>query len=263
MARCCQPEQWVTQGHQGSPPVDGPFEPKGLDLFSGINTVETRLYWQSFWCQFLCHENICHAMIGSALCRHNDLHNLHSPSGSLTCPVWDLCCSQIKSKWSYPLLLGLFVSVFRVVVQLLSYFWPFVTPWTAACLAFLSFTVSWSLLKLMSIESVTPSNQLIRCHPLLLLPSAFPALERRLLKQGHGMNRDLDGKKISVFPPSLKFSSYAKNAVNSSQNYPRWQALAGVHRVQATLGKTEAVALPYEGLYFTPFSANFTTKQFL
>ena len=50
-----------------------------------------------------------------------------------------------------------------------------VTPWTAACLASLTFTVSWSLLKLMSIESVMPSNHLILCHP-LLLPSIFPSI---------------------------------------------------------------------------------------
>ena len=47
----------------------------------------------------------------------------------------------------------------------------FVTPWTAAYQAFLSITNSQSLLKLMSIESVSPSNHLILCHPLLLLPS--------------------------------------------------------------------------------------------
>ena len=51
------------------------------------------------------------------------------------------------------------------------------TPWTAACQAFLSFTVSQSLLKLMSIESVMPSNHLILCHPLLLLPSIFPSVK--------------------------------------------------------------------------------------
>ena len=51
-----------------------------------------------------------------------------------------------------------------------------VTPWTAACQASLSFTISWSLLKLMSIESVIPSNHLILCHPLLLLPSIFPSI---------------------------------------------------------------------------------------
>ena len=52
----------------------------------------------------------------------------------------------------------------------------FVTPWTATCQASLSFTTSWNLLKLMSIESVMPSNHLILCHPLLLLPSIFPSI---------------------------------------------------------------------------------------
>ena len=50
----------------------------------------------------------------------------------------------------------------------------FVTPWTAAHQASLSFTISWSLLKLMSTESEMPSNHLILCRPLLLLPSIFP-----------------------------------------------------------------------------------------
>ena len=49
----------------------------------------------------------------------------------------------------------------------------FVTPWTAVCPASLSFTISQSLLKLMSIESVMPSNHLLLSHPLLLLPSIF------------------------------------------------------------------------------------------
>ena len=48
------------------------------------------------------------------------------------------------------------------------------TPWTAACQASLSISNSWSLLKLMSIESVMPSNHLILCCPLLLRPSIFP-----------------------------------------------------------------------------------------
>ena len=51
-----------------------------------------------------------------------------------------------------------------------------VTLWTAARQASLSFTISWSLLKFMSIESVMPSNYLILCHPLLLLPSIFPSI---------------------------------------------------------------------------------------
>ena len=52
----------------------------------------------------------------------------------------------------------------------------FATPWTAARQASLYITNSWSLLKLMSIESVMPSNHLILCRPLLLLPSIFPSI---------------------------------------------------------------------------------------
>ena len=50
------------------------------------------------------------------------------------------------------------------------------TPWTAACLSSLSFTISQSLLTLTSIESVMPSNYLVLCRPLLLLPSIFPSI---------------------------------------------------------------------------------------
>ena len=52
----------------------------------------------------------------------------------------------------------------------------FVTPWTAARQASLAITSSWSLLKLVSIESVMPSNHLILCRPLLLLPSVLPSI---------------------------------------------------------------------------------------
>ena len=51
-----------------------------------------------------------------------------------------------------------------------------VTPWTTACQASLCITNSWSLLKLLSIESVMPSNHLVLGHPLLLLPSIFPSI---------------------------------------------------------------------------------------
>ena len=51
------------------------------------------------------------------------------------------------------------------------------TSWTPACQAFLSFTISWSFLKLMSLESVMPSNHLILCHPLLFLPSVFSSVK--------------------------------------------------------------------------------------
>ena len=61
-------------------------------------------------------------------------------------------------------------------VQSLSHVRLFATPWTAACQASLSITNSWSLLKLMSIELVLPSNHLISCHPLLFPPSIFPSI---------------------------------------------------------------------------------------
>ena len=61
-------------------------------------------------------------------------------------------------------------------VQSLSHVRLFATPWTAARQASPSITNSWSLFKLMSIESVIPSNHLILCHPLLLLPSIFPSI---------------------------------------------------------------------------------------
>ena len=64
-----------------------------------------------------------------------------------------------------------------VVVQLLSRVRLFVTPWTAAHQAPLSFNISGSLLKFMSIESVMLSNRPILCHPLLLLPSVFPSIK--------------------------------------------------------------------------------------
>ena len=61
-------------------------------------------------------------------------------------------------------------------VQSLSRVPLFATPWTTALQASLSITNSWSLLKLMSIESVMPSNHLILCRPLLLLSSIFPSI---------------------------------------------------------------------------------------
>ena len=63
-----------------------------------------------------------------------------------------------------------------VFIQLLCPVQLFVTPWAAACQASLCFTISQSLPRLMPIESVMPSNRLILCHPLLLLPLIFPSI---------------------------------------------------------------------------------------
>jgi len=70
----------------------------------------------------------------------------------------------------------------EVVVQSLSHVRLFATPWTAACQASLSFTISWSLLKLISLELVMPSNHLILCRPLSCL-QYFPASESFQMSQ--------------------------------------------------------------------------------
>ena len=69
-----------------------------------------------------------------------------------------------------------FKNGFKVSVQSLSGVRLFATPWTAAHQASLSFTISWNLLKIMSIQSLMPTNHLILCRPLLLLPSIFPSI---------------------------------------------------------------------------------------
>ena len=61
-------------------------------------------------------------------------------------------------------------------VQSLIHVHVFATPWSAVCLASLFFINSWSLFKLMSIESVMSSNHLVLCHPLLLPPSIIPSI---------------------------------------------------------------------------------------
>ena len=81
-------------------------------------------------------------------------------------PCYGLLDPPIIQKWTFN---------FQIIsVQLLSHVQLFATPWTAACQASLSITDSQSLLRVKSIESVMPSNHLILCRPLLLLPSILP-----------------------------------------------------------------------------------------
>ena len=85
--------------------------------------------------------------------------------------------SSVESESHLPLWLSDENCQMVVVVQSLSCVRLFVTPWTAGHQASLSFTVPWSWLKLMSIESVMPFNHLIFYCPLLLLPSIFPSIK--------------------------------------------------------------------------------------
>ena len=94
----------------------------------------------------------------------------------------------------------------NLVVQSLSHVWFFETPWTAACKASLSFIISQSLLKFMSIESVTPPNHLIFCHPLLLLSSIFPSIRCFSMSQlfASGGQRIGASASASVLPMNIQ-----------------------------------------------------------
>ena len=98
----------------------------------------------------------------------------HNIDQSSMCSTGGPCEDHIFKSWSVvDFKCG---SLQFVVVWSLSHVWLFVTPWSAARQASLSFTISQSLLRLLSIESVMPSNHLILCHPFLLLPSFFPSI---------------------------------------------------------------------------------------
>ena len=93
-----------------------------------------------------------------------------------------------------------------VVIQSLSHVRFFVIPWTATCQASLSLTISWSLSKFMSIELVMPSNHLILCCPLLLLPSIFPSIRLFSYESGLCINWPKHWKFSFSISPSNKYS---------------------------------------------------------
>ena len=103
--------------------------------------------------------------------------NLSHPFLPLLCPqVSSLCLCLYFCPANRFISTSFLDSIYMCSVQSLSHVWLFATPWTAARQTSLSITISQSLLKLTSIESVMPSNHLILCCPLLLLPSIFPSV---------------------------------------------------------------------------------------
>ena len=95
----------------------------------------------------------------------------------------------------------LFSNIFAV--QSFSCVQLFVILWTAACQASLSFTISQSLLTVLSIESMMPSNHLILCHPLLLLPSTFPAWRSFPMSRLFASGGQSIGTSASVLPMNI------------------------------------------------------------
>ena len=95
-------------------------------------------------------------------------------------------------------------------VQLLSHVQLFATAWTAACQASLTITNSCSLLKLMSIKWVMPSNHLILCHPILLLPSNFPSIREKVLPMSQFFTSGVQsiGASVSASVPSKNIQAW-------------------------------------------------------
>ena len=108
---------------------------------------------------------------GCKWCKGDSHYSISVPIRKLRSSIHDFWKSVIRTK----VIFHDFKIRPIIAVQLLNHVWFFVTPWTTAHQASLSFTtsISQSLFKCMSIESVMPSSHLILCHPLLLLPSIF------------------------------------------------------------------------------------------
>ena len=130
---------------------------------------------------------------GSDLCRHFVFWHISVAfilvllKYNWLCKFRGKMCFDTLTYWKMIITIALAITLITSAqfssVQLVSRVRFFATPWTAACQASLSFTISWSLLKLMSIESVMPSSHLILCRPLLLLPSIFPSIRVFLMSQ--------------------------------------------------------------------------------
>ena len=146
----------------------------------------------------------------------------YSPFGVLLfCPY---CAFEIDSScWLWILLIASNHYVVLCVVQSLSHVWLYAAPRTAACQASLSFTISQSLLKLMSIESAIPSNHLILCRPLLLLPSIFPSI--RVFSNELALR--IRWLKYWSFSFSISFSSEYSGLISFRTD---WFDLLGVQR---------------------------------
>ena len=127
-------------------------------------------------------------------------------------------------------------------VQSLSCVQPFVTPWTAACQASLSVTSSRSLLKLMCIKSVMPSNHLILCCPLLLPPSMFPSIRVFSNEALHIRQPKYWSFNFSISPPSdysglvsfrISFQSKGLSRVSSNTTIQKHQFLSAQLSLQS------------------------------
>ena len=107
----------------------------------------------------------------------------------------------------------IFLTIHIITIQfssVLSHVWLFATPWTAACQASLSISNTQSLPKLMSIESMMPSNHLILCRPLFLLPSIFPNI--RVFSSESALCIRWPDLMLMIFFPAILIPAYASSS---------------------------------------------------
>ena len=107
----------------------------------------------------------------------------------------------------------IFLTIHIITIQfssVLSHVWLFATPWTAACQASLSISNTQSLPKLMSIESVMPSNHLILCRPLFLLPSIFPNIS--VFSNESSLCIRWPDLMLMIFFPAILIPAYASSS---------------------------------------------------
>ena len=142
-----------------------------------------------------------------------------------------------------------------VSVQSLNHVWLFVTPQTIACQASLSITHSHSLLKLMSIESVMGSNQLILCRPLLLLPSIFPRIrifsnESALHIRCKGIGVSASG---SVLPMNIQ-DAHGENRTKYKFDTCAWSCFSRCSVARSLPTLCDLTTIPNQALLFSTIS---------
>ena len=138
-----------------------------------------------------------------------------------------------------------------VVVQLLSCVWLFATPWTAACQASLSFTIFWSLLKFMSIETVMPSNHLILCCPLCPFSAAAKSLQ-----SCPTLCDPTDGSPPGSAIPGILQARTLEWVTISFSNAWKWKVKV------KSLSRVRLFTTPWTAAYQAPLSTGFSRQEY-
>ena len=142
-----------------------------------------------------------------------------------------------------------------VIVQSLSHVQLFATPWTAELRASLSITISWNLLKLMSIESVMPFSHLILCHPLLPLHSIFPTI--RVFSNESVLC--IRWPKYQSFSFSISFSSEYSGLVSFRIDCFNFLAVQGTLKSLLHHHRSKASVLQCSAFFMVQFSPPYMT----